>query len=98
MNHVADSMRYFRCCKCNDTGFFVVHGIIEKPIRFYCECNPKGKAMDNTPIVEGLEAAAATIADPSLTNIVKDFELAIQLIMQLKTLHPALLNAIKAHI
>lgn len=28
------------CQKCNDNGFYYVHGIISDPVIFNCECNP----------------------------------------------------------
>jgi len=30
-----------KCEKCNDLGYYYVHGVLETRIKFECECNQK---------------------------------------------------------
>jgi len=60
----------------------------------------KIKEANQPNMVEALEAAMKTVADPSPANIIDDLELAIRLVKQLKQeldgLHPSVINIIKA--
>ena len=54
----------------------------------------------HAPILKAAEAVVTTIADPSPNTLVSDFELAVQLVDELKAklsgAHPSIMNIIKA--